>query len=816
MERRGSVRRAREMLAAGRRSEPQTDADESPHSRRDVAHMTQWPLSTENWQTNTFDPHARKLTPQGPPPQRPPRPDMPSPSVYSEISTPDTTPSPLHIKRSVPSFSQPLSHTSPLHLAARRPPPSPGSVAASSPRMSVATEDLMRHSTVSTAASVASIPDFPFPSQHLLADPTQRNVANLAPPPPSMGRPIPNPRSSVSPIPEELSDSKGSYASSRVLPSWASAKAESEILGTYLDGMSDDDGDSGHSAHGNSTTLVRQASIGKRGQPSLCMIRKSTAESPVPPPEDPARARPAAPKDVPPPAFSKEISTEKARRGSFLTSSSDSSSHFDLDKAPFMLDVGPQSSAHVGSGFLAKEIEVLPRAMPTMSDKRPGGRRPPPLNIGAVRDAEKRGSLTSLPDLIRRATRLASNLEHGRTASRNDLLGAGPSRHPFGDQHRRSGSIKDILASFPPPAATPDNGHSSWPFAFRRTTLHQLNSQESGLREAQEKEQKQPRRCCGMPIRLFVILCVVVLIIVLIAVLVPIFVVAVPKHRASSAGTGCANTAPCENDGVSVSSGDVCSCVCANGYTGSQCTIAGDASCTTTQIDDGSKSRNATMGSELPRLFEDSQNNYSIPLDPLTIMALFSQNNVSCTTENALVSFRTLSNKARRSLPVPLPAEPLLQDQLKLNDGSMPTITPASVPTRTLAARGSTSTINGIIFDGSEPTEVHGPPTSTTSSTSNENTVGTSTATVTPTAIVSQQVLDFSRVAVLYILEKTGTLDAALLSEENIGAYLSGLYSTSKRDYTIDLTNSGVKGNYTLNFDRFQITSPSGDVVGGK
>lgn len=50
-------------------------------------------------------------------------------------------------------------------------------------------------------------------------------------------------------------------------------------------------------------------------------------------------------------------------------------------------------------------------------------RRPPKLNLNAVRDAEARGSLTSLPDLIRRATKLASMMNEGkRPASRlNDL-----------------------------------------------------------------------------------------------------------------------------------------------------------------------------------------------------------------------------------------------------------------------------------------------------------------------------------------------------------------------------------------------------------
>ena len=50
-------------------------------------------------------------------------------------------------------------------------------------------------------------------------------------------------------------------------------------------------------------------------------------------------------------------------------------------------------------------------------------RRPPRLDIDAVAEAEARGSLTSLPDLIRRATRLAASLEKGkRPASRFDDL----------------------------------------------------------------------------------------------------------------------------------------------------------------------------------------------------------------------------------------------------------------------------------------------------------------------------------------------------------------------------------------------------------
>lgn len=101
-----------------------------------------------------------------------------------------------------------------------------------------------------------------------------------------------------------------------------------------------------------------------------------------------------------------------------------------------MLDIGqshpmPQQAQGNGTGIFGNGAEGLPGPTPTMSVRRPGARRPLRLDMNAVRDAEARGSLTSLSDLIRRATKLATNLDHGRTASRNDILnGNGDSRAP--------------------------------------------------------------------------------------------------------------------------------------------------------------------------------------------------------------------------------------------------------------------------------------------------------------------------------------------------------------------------------------------------
>ncbi|RAL10578.1 uncharacterized protein BO97DRAFT_471624 [Aspergillus homomorphus CBS 101889] len=831
MERKGSVRRAREMLEAGKR--PEQVPEPVPTSRINPAHMTQWPLPNGGLQQiDAANAHARLLGPKGPPPQRPPQPDCPSPSV------------PLNIKRPVPSFSQPLPIQPAPRPAIRVPiPPSPSSVAGSTPRASIATEDLFRQSGVSSVGTI-SLNDLQATahstSEHGASSAYPlKKAGGLAPTIPA-ARPGENRGSSVSPIPEELPDSPTisrelSAPTRPYPPSWCSGPAESVILGTYLDGDSEDSG-SQHSVQAAAPALLRQASIGTRGKPALRTIQKSSTNSPVPVlTKTPVSARPATAKTTTTEAVLKEIAVGRERNDSISTVSS-GSTHFGTEKAPIMLDLSAEHPAVArplnNSATMHKETGGLPKAAPAMSEKRPTGRRPPRLNMTAVRDAEARGSLTSLPDLIRRATKLASNLEHGRTASRNDLLNGG---NPRFQQRRNSGSIQSILASFPPPAAVQDGAHSSWPFFFRRSTLHQIHSNEPSQQADQEKAQpKQARRCCGMPPWLFALVCVIIIVIILAAVLVPVFLV-VLKHKSS--GSDCAKTALCENGGVSVSSGDVCSCVCANGYTGTRCAIAGDASCVTAKINN----KSATMGSDLPELFESAQQNYSIALDETTIMALFSQNNVSCTTENSLVSFSGIStsssSKSRRAfLPWYDLTESSNSNLLRFNyEQPQPTPTPLDLPTQALVARASVATENGIVFEDTPPTKTGETETAKATATATDlrhpgsqtTSTATAAASSSPTAtrapstnstnkVITSKALDFARISVLYIFQETGTLSAATFAENDLQLYLTNVYTEEfKHIHAIDLDPAGVKGNFTLNFDEYQITLPSGNVVGG-
>ncbi|KAI2675864.1 hypothetical protein CBS147355_6045 [Penicillium roqueforti] len=790
--RKGSVKRARQMLDAGVRPERASPPQmRQPPVPRNISHQAQWPLPDTGLPPHPANQHPRYLVPRGPPPQRPPHPgEMPSPSIYSER---DSRVSEMGLPPRSSSQPQP-SALAQSHRPIDNTPASPTSTIDLTPRISIATEDLFRQSV---ASDMPQFPPTSLPAESDLSqdEPRHRTAGLVAPL--NSRRPPRARRSSVSPIPEELAHprfTKCSVASSRAIPSWGSGPAESEILGAY--DIDSDDGQRSPGFQEDDTRLVRNASIGKRGKPTMRTILKSNPVSvvdmPAPTQEESAKGTTARSVGLGAAASQAPHIPSQLRKSS--TTSSEPPKGLNLEKPPLSTKHESLSS----NAQLEKELEAfgqLPNAAPTMSDKRPGGRKPPALNMHALRDAEARGSLSSLSDLIRRATKLASNLDHGRTASRANLAGDEAGFKGMGHRPRNSGSLSEMLASFPPPGlATPEarGSTASWPVFFGRSNLRnveQLNSSDDDPNAPRRK-----KTCCGIPRKIFVLICVVIFIIVILAVLLPVFLVAVPRENAS---TPCAEKNPCENGGVSVSAGTQCSCICSNGYIGSQCTVLGDGSCTTALISDGS---NATMGSALPVLFNESKEKFNITLDPVTIMALFNMNDVTCTTENALVAFSAVTtdtSKTRRSV--------------NLVADSMPSVSKTD-PTPVLAAR-SEATMNGILYDDSESSKTAtttSAPTQTESATSASATKASSQTTAaaasTSTAIsVPDKVVGFSRIAVLYILQKTGSLDTALSSEEDIEEYLADSYANA--------TQPAMKvGAFAVDFEKLTITLPNSTV----
>lgn len=434
-ERKGSVKRARQQLEAGVRPEPALPPHQMRHPplSRNISHGPQWPLPDSGLPPH-INHHPRYLPPRGPPSQPPPHPsEVPSPSKHSRLDGQapemglDQNPKPTQ------SHSQ---MQQPLPMQSHRPmtdvPASPTSTIDMTSRISFATDDLFRHSVASSTAYLPDVPPFPPPvpppeSGLSQDDPKGRTAGLVAP---SNARwPLRARRSSVSPIPEEFADSrftKCSVASSRAIPSsWGSAPAESEILGAYLD-MDSDDGQPSPGLREDNTALVRNASLGKRGKPTMRTILKSNPASEVfveDTQDNSAKGTAVASIGMGAAVDQTLHPPTQSRKPSISTASSDTLKDTDPEKQSFSQQHEPPYTPG-----LEKELEAigaLPKAAPTMSDKRPGGRKPPALNMHALRDAEARGSLSSLSDLIRRATKLASNLDRGRTASRADLAGGG-------------------------------------------------------------------------------------------------------------------------------------------------------------------------------------------------------------------------------------------------------------------------------------------------------------------------------------------------------------------------------------------------------
>lgn len=181
--------------------------------------------------------------------------------------------------------------------------------------------------------------------------------------------------------------------------------------------------------------LIRSASLGKRAKPSV--VNTKTADKPGqrPSPDGREAGRTAAAAAAGAAAGALTATAMKdgqretvwpmmgtksplASGTGFIDSNSSSSDVSQLSK--------PASAGSKGdvSPIEPKMPTPEPRSATPLANRRLSAlRRPRNLDINAVRDAEARGSLTSLPDLIRRATRLAAMMDRGkRPGSRlNDL-----------------------------------------------------------------------------------------------------------------------------------------------------------------------------------------------------------------------------------------------------------------------------------------------------------------------------------------------------------------------------------------------------------
>ena len=833
----GSVRRARELAGAGisreERSFPRTMSsrvDEEPQIARPTmattgqsriprqqaqtgaqtwegqigvaisrpAQSQQWPLPVQQAPIASLAEPYRPPAGRAQPPQRPPRPSR-GPSILDDPR---------------------------LQASTQLRPPS-GRDSSGIELLSVPETPSSNMSRPSTLSSVGTIPDFPLPGQ-LPPGPPRRSVG-LGPPPSARrgASSFYSNASFVSPIPEESprSRSHASYASSAAMPeSWGSVSPgpSPNYPDTYFDDTIAEE--TGQSVYGDDDAeeirLVRNASIGKRAKPTLVTGSAprvvDEAQRPMPAPIQP---------------------NEPFKHGTGYVENSNSSSMMPTTKTP----IGSAVTADVIlNAYNSASANDPSSPSQTPSPQLPGGRgysrlsairRPPRLDIDAVRKAESRGSLTSLPDLIRRATRLAASLENGRRpASRFDDFADDYNRDKdvsFDGEKHQSG-LSDMLAAFPPPVQPSNQRRSfrdsvrdhvqSWPLPFaggaNRTPPN--NSQEAipndgtASRRTGNSGQKR-RRWCGLPMWAFIVVMIVILMLIAAAIAVPLEFFVIRRQnaerQAEQALGQCRTQLRCANGGTNVVSQGACSCICANGFTGADCTVQGTAGCTTITLAGTDEITNVTVGQAIPRLIQQAQSNFSVPLDGRKILAKLNAGNLSCTAMNALVTFDgrsvrqgdalaqvvDVNSDALDSGSVAQAAEVIngvayLTITILIGQSTTLTITPAwatqtvgfstlitapATPTttaftttigRTSSARSTTTTAaaccgGGSGGDGSDSSSTQ-TPTSTWTTTTTVTMSNTQAPGAEPTFMVTEEVLDFARVAILYVLQEENLANA--------------------------------------------------------
>ena len=384
-----------------------------------------------------------------------------------------------------------------------------------------------------------------------------------------------------------------------------------------------------------------------------------------------------------------------------------------------------------------------------------------------------------------------------------------------------------MLASFPPPGlATPTQERSGgrWPSPLGQPNLYDTQSMPHATSKSEGYGRRPGRRCCGMPLWVFMLLLILLVLAITAAVVIPVALIVLPRQNAPSAAavaaadlSRCQTTFICANRGTSIVAGDACRCVCANGFTGAHCDKAADIGCTTINVNStaepGHPYQNATLGSSIPRLLSAGQTNFSIPLNSSTILSLFSATNLSCSSENALVTFNSKSTRRRDALvpgtnpgprrdrfpPSPVTLAPRAPDQTP----SPPSVQEAGAS----PATAGIITSNGIIYAatvGASQTQVVA---ATATGANPANPTNPSSSTTDGNRSISPTDLDFARVAVLFVLQEA-SVDAAVQAQDRLQGVMLG-----------DVFQAGsvnVGNGVTVDFDKRTIDLGGGVVVGGK
>lgn len=338
-----------------------------------------------------------------------------------------------------------------------------------------------------------------------------------------------------------------------------------------------------------------------------------------------------------------------------------------------------------------------------------------------------------------------------------------------------------MLAAFPPPAQATSRASrvGSW---FKNTASWPLppgpqenggQGEGSGSRGGDPEGGKGRRKYCGLPLWGLILIILVVVAIIAAAIFVPLQFFVFNNDDGGpfedSALEQCRNQITCENGGTNVVTRDVCSCICTNGFTGSNCTAEGASGCTTTRLVNQDQNPNiddVTLGEAIPRLITAAEANFSVPLSGTTILARFNMGSLSCTAQNSLVTFdgragRMDTSNAAQAASLEGDLQVAAAVQVPFVSISVITVIPFRTRTastynfRTIPPQDIVTVTTGTTTTTVTTTPAASPDRAAPSPTNYEQN------TPTRSFSVNEEVLDFARVAVLFILQEDGVAEAS-------------------------------------------------------
>jgi hypothetical protein len=332
----------------------------------------------------------------------------------------------------------------------------------------------------------------------------------------------------------------------------------------------------------------------------------------------------------------------------------------------------------------------------------------------------------------------------------------------------------------------------------------------------------------------FILVVVILLAVVAVAIVIPlqffVFKTLGSKATADQSLDQCKTSLVCKNGGTNVLTQGVCSCICTNGFSGPDCTGARSDACTTTNLispDQSQSIQDVTLGKAIPRLIADARGNFSIPLSGTVILAKLNSGSLSCIAQNALVTFNRQStrlgdgNAAVQDIAdvagdIPFNLGPPISF-ITLHPGESFTLNPPKTQTRS-----STTESTSV---PSQPTTSAPPPSTTTAPPS--SVIPPSSTAAAPPAVTSglisaftitEEMLDFGRVAVLFVLQEQ-TAEAAVAAQTNLQRFFSEVQRSGAvgagDDMRSEATNLAIGGNNKINLTGFTVDTGNGPVGRG-